>query len=396
MRAPRISYRVCPRRQQQKGQAVLFTILLLGIIMTFSVYSFVKPRDPILADNSQTERALAQAKEALIGYAASNTTRPGRLPCPDRDGNGTADTPCTSLLSIGFLPWKTLGIPDLRDGSGAILLYAVSNVFGSTTGVLNSDTAGDFSVTGLESATEVIAIVFAAGSVVESQQRDSTVALCSTTGTSIARNLCPANYLEGGNEDGNASYVTGLPKANFNDRLLLIAKDNLFPAVLARVAREVRASLNTFYANNSRFPNAAAFSDATYTCNHAITQGRLAEVSAAGCPVLPAFPAAGSLPAWFSANNWRPLIFYAVSSLCSSAVSAASCVSTGGLTVSGVSTNTQSLLIITGRAFAGQLPRPCMVLTNCFEDAENINGNNLFQKPVPSTTNNDLLVIVAP
>jgi hypothetical protein len=83
------------------------------------------------------ERALAQAREALIAYAAdrpiSASVGPGYLPCPDLDDDGWAESTCGSLAGesgqasrLGRLPWKTLGLPDLRDGHGERLWYAVS------------------------------------------------------------------------------------------------------------------------------------------------------------------------------------------------------------------------------------------------------------------------------
>ena len=84
-----------------------------------------------------TERALAQAREALLAHAADRPidarVGPGYLPCPDLDDDGWAEATCGSLAGqvgqeqrLGRLPWKTLGLPDLRDGYGERLWYAVS------------------------------------------------------------------------------------------------------------------------------------------------------------------------------------------------------------------------------------------------------------------------------
>ena len=53
--------------------------------------------------------------------SAIGASRLGDLPCPDRDDDGDADAVpgCdTAALALGRLPWKTLGLPDLRDGDG--------------------------------------------------------------------------------------------------------------------------------------------------------------------------------------------------------------------------------------------------------------------------------------
>lgn len=371
----------------------MITLFLFALAMSVSLFGFVSTRNPAIDDGAQTQRVLAQARDALIGYAATNGTRPGNLPCPDRTGTGIASTCGSVARRIGFLPWKTLGLPELRDGSGAPLLYAVSNTFRANTGVLNADTAGDYTVTGEQSGTGVIAVVFAPGQVVGSQRRDTATAACSTTGTNLARNLCAANYLEGGNEDANTSFVTAAASSSFNDQLILITRDNLFPSVMVKVARTVKDELNTFYASNGHFPYAASFSDGNYRCSTGTLQGKVAITTSnnSTCPIINT----GSLPSWFSANNWHQSIFYAVSSLCASAATAASCKASGGLTVTGVSNTARALLVISGRAYSGQA-RPCTALADCLEDSENQNGDTVFQSPSLSASNNDRLVLVAP
>ncbi len=106
--------------------------------------------------------SLEQAREALLGHAARyRDTHPdgsnkyvevfGYLPCPDLNGDGEAD-PCGTAdeASIGLLPYKTLGLPDLRDSSGGCLWYAVSGTFKNdpkaTASVMNWDTQGQFMI----------------------------------------------------------------------------------------------------------------------------------------------------------------------------------------------------------------------------------------------------------
>ena len=85
-------------------------------------------------------RALAEAREALIAYAAdhpiNSVVGPGYLPCPDIDDDGWAESTCGSQNGdsgqaerLGRLPWKTLGLADLRDGHGERLWYAVSSKY---------------------------------------------------------------------------------------------------------------------------------------------------------------------------------------------------------------------------------------------------------------------------
>jgi hypothetical protein len=126
------------RRIRQRGTALVLAALILfaaaGILVALEAASLAAAarRERI------SERALAQAREALISYAAdrpiSAIVGPGYLPCPDLDDDGWAEATCGSLAGdigqeerLGRLPWKTLGLPDLRDGYGERLWYAVSS-----------------------------------------------------------------------------------------------------------------------------------------------------------------------------------------------------------------------------------------------------------------------------
>jgi hypothetical protein len=115
-------------------------------------------------------KALARAKAALIGFAATYADDPdhkgqpqGYLPCPDVDGDGSAET-CSSRgkTVLGRFPWRTLGLPPLRDGSGECLWYVVSGTYkdnpkgiltSDTDGQLTSDTDGQLVVESLETTT---------------------------------------------------------------------------------------------------------------------------------------------------------------------------------------------------------------------------------------------------
>ncbi len=136
--------------KKQTGVALILflTILVLGL-STF-ILSKVKNRtDWMLSEQAQTAKVLRQAKEALIGFAATYAkTHPGQpqgyLPCPDHDGDGSGD-PCGTRghTVIGRLPWKTLGLPPLRDGSGECLWYAISGSYkNNPKQALTSDTDG--------------------------------------------------------------------------------------------------------------------------------------------------------------------------------------------------------------------------------------------------------------
>jgi len=379
MRSARLSFKHHrPWRQSQQGQIILVTVLLLGIIITISLFSLIRPGSVNLEDVAQTERALAQAKEALIAYASGRpaTNRPGELPCPDTNNNGSAEPNCSTLATqIGRLPWATLGIPDLRDGSGERLWYAVSNNFKNSPAVtpLNSNISGQLTVTGIAPANNVIAIVFAPGTVVAGQSRTA------------ANTNNVAHYLEGENANGDTIFTSAASSGTFNDRLLAITSALFFPAVEMKVARDLRSTLNTYYGVNFYFPPANAYSAGCIAAN----QGMIpADPSTCGAGHLTFAP-----PPWFGPDQWYQIIFYAVAPACVNPA-ALNCTGAGGfLTVNGVG-GVRALFITPGMPYAGQA-RPCANITDCLE-LPNTTSFPSFTHATGLATTNDRVVIVAP
>src|SRR5574343_194927 len=164
--------------RRQRGAALLLFLLVrlgIGAALFFATWNRSAGR---LAQERQTQNALNQAKQALIAYATSvypsGNVRPGDLPCPDADNDGKKGLSCGNASGItgqaarlGRLPWKSLGLPDLRDGSGERLWYAVSNNFKENTRQLplNSDTSGSIRFVDSDGniVPDVIAVIIAPG-----------------------------------------------------------------------------------------------------------------------------------------------------------------------------------------------------------------------------------------
>ena len=418
---------------RQHGQAAIILVLLLVFGASALVYTMVNPAKLAIENDKKTVEALAQAKDALIGFATgadydiAADKRPGDLPCPDTVGDdGIADGPCDTVRSrIGRLPWKSLGLPDLRDGSGERLWYAVSTNFKNDarlSGVpLNSETPGEYTVNDTINGTalaSVIAVIFSPGQVVGSQNRDSSAAApCATTNTTIARNLCADNYLEGGNQDGDAIFTTGQMTDAFNDKLFLLTRINFFPTVEMRVARDLRTSLLAYYSSYGYYPYAAAFTGADWVNGN--FRGRI--------PTAYASPLADlARPAYFDANDWHQVMVYAVAPRCTprlgTFISPSEILGLGcdplpsGLFHCGISPDSlncnntatpsyltvsgdgaiRALIMSAGSGLHGQA-RPCATASTCLEDAENIDADDfIYVKPARSSNNNDGLVVVAP
>lgn len=314
-------------RIRQRGQAVLALVLMLGIAVSVFIYNALDPAQATVRREARTQTALREARDALIGRAASDNNRPGSLPCPDTDNDGSAElfagVDCPSY--IGRLPWKTLRLPDLRDGSGERLWYALSNKFRDHVNAepINSDTKGNITVyqdtTAAVITNEAVAVVFAPGAVLGGQVRDPAGANNS------------ANYLDTVGGINNATPTANAPLAplpsfiasrpldtpapGFNDKLLVVTTADLMPIVERRVANEVIALLKSYKAAVGVYPWSDCSdgeSDTGYE-----NRGRISWRTATSSPSGTTLPVdwgsggAPALPAWYVNNQWSWVIYYA-------------------------------------------------------------------------------------
>jgi type II secretory pathway pseudopilin PulG len=112
---------------RQRGAVLLILLTLIGLGAATLLINAMGNNNLQAIRERRTMVTLAQAREAVIGYA----TLHGRLPRPAAsatDGLETA-TPCTTEESCsGFLPWVALGVEG-SDSWGKRLRYAVTPVF---------------------------------------------------------------------------------------------------------------------------------------------------------------------------------------------------------------------------------------------------------------------------
>lgn len=254
-----------PNVARARGAAliVLMALLAMGVLYFVTVqleaFSFYE-RESRQGGGGDS---LTQAREALLGYAATyrdaNTGDVfGFLPCPDLVGDGRAGDALgfeacgnPGEASVGLLPYKKLGLPDLRDSAGGCLWYAVSGSFKNspkaTATVMNWDTQGQFGVVDANGTTLVApedaqggaaAVIFAAGPPLATQNRNpGATAPCQIDPAQIAA------YLEGGNNTiaanaANAAITLtqGAVKdaTSNNDRLAWVTPKEIFDRVLKR------------------------------------------------------------------------------------------------------------------------------------------------------------------
>lgn len=331
-----MSKRHQPKLIKRSERGVVLILIVIGLvigigsILTLGMLS----ANSKLSRDQITQKSLKLAKDGLLAYAVSwpnirtdtdpNGQRrgPGLLPCPDQNNSGAANqggcgnesgsSIAGQASRLGRLPFRTLGLPDLRDGSGERLWYAVSSKYKTSDPNydLNPDSglgtitvrASDGSVlhdgtnTSLYLAQTggVAAVVLAPGEPimrwndaggVSSSMQDrgcgatgcTSQGICNSPEESVPRCIA-ANYLEkawglGSNEDnadfvdrnddrsGNGNGFINGPimrmdgSVAVNDQLVYITYDEIMQAVMHRVALEVANCLDLYAAaNGGRYP----------------------------------------------------------------------------------------------------------------------------------------------
>ncbi len=380
----------------QRGAALIIMLVIMVIGFTALLVNSFSFADLNNQRQTKTAAALAQAKEALISYAISSentgsaSARPGNFPCPDTDAPGTTgygdeNTSCAAG-AIGRLPWRTLGLPELVDGEGEPLWYAISGNFRKIMGIINSDTLGtllvydrDGSTLLTPSGSEAVAIVFAPGGIVGNQQKNTT-----------ADKTNASNYLDTANGRNNATiggpFIATDKSDSFNDRLVMIRTRDFIPIIEKRVAKEFKTILENYRAANGVYPYPAPLntcsSNASCVSNNAICRGRLpytaAPVDWGGSYALPT--TAGGSP-WFVANRWYRVIYYSAGT---GRLATAPPGCSVALSVSGNST--AALFFMPGTPL-GSVTRtyPNNNLSWYLEDTENQNLNDNYVTSAPNS-----------
>jgi len=249
------------RRNLQRGATL---IAMLAILILGASWLLVSRLDALSGDLTAVRRnhnaaVLAEAKRALIGYLAmraadTSEDEPGALPCPEPAGSagGASEGSAAGTLAlpaVGRLPWKTLGIDQLRDASGEPLWYALADGWGkcgAASTVINSNCAsssadlcwtGQLTVGG--QANAAVALIMAPGAAQSGQARSAPAA-----------GIAPANYLEC-YSTAAAPGAFSMPACSSNDLVIKVTAEDLLPAIEAAVAdrfqRQIAPQLRAVY-----------------------------------------------------------------------------------------------------------------------------------------------------
>lgn len=436
------------RLEVQRGAVLLVGLIILMAAMAAGLTTLFSQRFSETRRVAHDANVLAEAKSALIAYSIANdlsssslgNKRPGSLPCPDNWPSNNASVGTASLScggnAIGRLPWRDLGLPDLRDSAGERLWYAVSDRFRRTNpimtaGGINPDTFGRISVrasdgltfmASADSSTGAAAVIIAPGAAIRR--------LDGLMQNRIGANYNdPRHYLDcmgaGCVTEDNANFVNGSISNGFvagavksgdlsvvNDRILPLSANELMATVNRAVARAVLTELNRSMQKNSFLPRPADIGDVNCLGRLTIPSTPPPGRCVPGTGAFGRLPASPPLPYWgisttfldgdatanwFQSNGWREHVFYAITPACS----VSPLCTAGILQVNNppyaVVNNAKVVVMVGGVAIASQSRSVKTVASNYLED-ENLSwSDSVFTKRLPvgsSSPFNDVVEIL--
>ena len=243
-------------RRRQHGATLLALAAIVVLAVTWALVSAFSTAARGAALAASNARLLAEAKAALIAWTAANALEPaednpGRLPCPQAWGDvgsgneGRAAPSCAN--PIGWLPWRTLGLPMMLDASGRQLWYVVSpgwhlpNASASLT--LNSDTPAQLTLDG----RPAIALIIAPGRALASAPNAAQLAAGCSARVQSAALVVPPNPRDFIECFGTPAFRSAAPDngANpvFNDQVVAISAADLLPALEAAIAKRIERDI---------------------------------------------------------------------------------------------------------------------------------------------------------
>jgi len=254
----------------QKGITLLIVVIFISMAAIAYYLTGLSAQEIKHHQIISTSKALHQAKQAVLAYAATRadislpSPQPGEygfLPCPETfkngsEGNSAGSCGDDNVNTIGWLPWKSLGLPPLKDDSGTCLLYAVSASYKSNPSymMLNEDTNGMFQVVdesgtiiqGTSPEDRVVAIIFAPGKTLPGQSRNNTpgsscgedygnyAAYLDASGATSNSDVSPGQNTVDQFIHATAESVADTNPTPYNDRFITISRDEIWSAILAR------------------------------------------------------------------------------------------------------------------------------------------------------------------
>ena len=108
-------------------------LLALGLILPGAVIFWqLSERHRVTAVQTDAQQ---QSRDAVVGFLHANY----RLPCPAANTLGVED--CAATRQVGFVPWRSLGLPRPQAGGLRYGVYRAPSAAGAATAPLDQDLA---------------------------------------------------------------------------------------------------------------------------------------------------------------------------------------------------------------------------------------------------------------
>jgi prepilin-type N-terminal cleavage/methylation domain-containing protein len=205
---------------------VIVALLIAGMMLPISAQQEIRARQ-------ETEKALSDIREALIGFAASHAAGDGKpyLPCPDTDNppdgiQNRAASPGACVAEEGTLPWTDLGL-GRNDAWNNRYRYRVTAGFANSSAGFTLNSAGN-----IEVCADNACVASIAGSVpalVLSHGPNGFGAFNTNGGA----NAAPSDADEQENTGGTATrFVSKIPDGSFDDLVVWVPHSMLINRML--------------------------------------------------------------------------------------------------------------------------------------------------------------------
>lgn len=188
----------------------IVALLLAGLLPTLSGQVEQQRRN-------ETQKYMNEVRDALLGFAVANKY----LPCPDTDGDGSANSPCQSpnTKQFGTLPYIDLGVIN-KDAYGNALIYAVTKEFADSSVLFTLSNAGTMRVCTTQACTTYLTST--APVVIVSRGAN----WANTPSTDEAENI-------DGPTTGDTNFVNHDSTPDFDDLVVWISPNTLFNRLVA-------------------------------------------------------------------------------------------------------------------------------------------------------------------
>jgi len=227
----------------QGGGALIILVVIILLAASSALFSLLDGRSVKLERDKKTATVLAEAKQALIGFAVGKAAvyEAGYLPNPDfhlspiiAEGSQAGVAAAIDITVIGKFPWYSLSTPPFKDGWNECLWYVVSgrSKANPPTAILNWDTLGQIDVIdagGNTLARNLAALIVSPGPILSEQNRSQVAADTPQCGGSYDA----INYLDAydathaiaGNVNYFAASTNHRAAANSNNKVFVLAQN---------------------------------------------------------------------------------------------------------------------------------------------------------------------------